>query len=118
MAVKLQPISVIKARLGIEKGGRVHAFLTNTCYKHMDKYVPYDTGNLAYDSVDVQTDKIIYQAPYAEIQYRGVRNGRPIVNKKSAGHEYAGSYWDKRMVSAEIQDVIKETQKYINRGGK
>ena len=26
------------------------------------------------------------------------------------------SYWDKKMVSAEMQDVIKEVQEYVNRG--
>ena len=118
MPVKMQPTSVIKARLGINKGGRAHAFFTNTCYKHMDKYVPCDTGNLAYDSTDIQTDKIIYQTNYAKIQYEGVRNGKPIINKKSAGHEYAGSYWDKRMWSAEKNEVVREVQSFINRGGK
>lgn len=116
MPVKMLPTSVIKARLGIEKNGRVQAFLTETCYKHMDKYVPYDTGNLAYDSVDVQTDKIIYQAPYAKTQYTGIRDGKPIVNRKSAGHEYAGSYWDKRMISAEMSDVTKEVQDFLRSG--
>ena len=33
-------------------------------------------------------------------------------------HHGTGSYWDKRMVSAEIQDVVKECQAFINRGGK
>lgn len=27
-----------------------------------------------------------------------------------------GSYWDKKMVSAEMNDVIKEVQEYVNRG--
>ena len=26
------------------------------------------------------------------------------------------SYWDKKMVSAEMNDVIKEVQEYVNRG--
>ena len=26
------------------------------------------------------------------------------------------SYWDKKMVSAEMNDVIKEVQDYVNRG--
>ena len=33
-------------------------------------------------------------------------------------HHGTGPYWDKRMVSAEIQDVVKECQAFINRGGK
>ena len=33
-------------------------------------------------------------------------------------HHGTGPYWDKRMVSSEIQDVVKECQAFINRGGK
>ena len=38
-----------------------------------------------------------------------------VVNYTTPG---TGSYWDKRMVSAEMQDVVKEVQDYIDRGGK
>ena len=31
-------------------------------------------------------------------------------------HLGTGSYWDKRMVSAEINDIIKECQEYMKRG--
>ena len=37
---------------------------------------------------------------------------------KTEQHHGTGPYWDKRMVSAEIQDVVKECQAFINRGGK
>ena len=39
-------------------------------------------------------------------------SGKPL-NYRTPG---TGSYWDKKMVSAEIQDVVKEVQDYI--GGK
>ena len=31
-------------------------------------------------------------------------------------HHGTGSYWDKRMVSVEINDIIKECQEYMKRG--
>ena len=40
------------------------------------------------------------------------------VQLKNTQHHGTGPYWDKRMVSAEIQDVVKECQLFINRGGK
>ena len=47
MEIKLEPISTIKANLGIEQNGKVQKFFTNTCYRYMDKYVPRgDTGLL------------------------------------------------------------------------
>lgn len=114
MPVKLKPTSTIKARLGIEPNGRVQKFFTNTCYKHMDKYVPMDNGDLR-TIVDIQPDSITYESPYAEYQYYGMRkDGTHVIkNYTTPG---TGPYWDKRMVSAEIQDVVKEVQEYI--GGK
>ena len=116
MPVKLKPTSVIKARLGIEPNGRVQQFFTNTCYKHMDKYVPMDNGDLR-TVVDIQPDSITYESPYAEYQYYGMRkDGTHVVKHYTTPG--TGTYWDKRMKSAEMQEVVKEVQDYINRGGK
>lgn len=75
----LKPISEIKADLGIEPNGRIQKFFTNTCRNHMDKYVPKDTGNLR-TVIDVQSDSITYQSPYAHAQYVGEVNGSPVKN--------------------------------------
>lgn len=117
MPVKLQPTSVIKARLGIEPNGRVQKFFQQTCYKHMDKYVPMDEGNLRINVDLSDPTKIVYQSPYARYQYYGVREDgtRIVQNYTTPG---TGTYWDKRMMSAEIQDVIKEVQDFIKHGGK
>lgn len=115
MPVKMQPVSVIKANLGIEANGRVQKFFQNTCYKHMDKYVPADQYDLR-TNVDLSNPiQIVYESPYAHAQYIGIVNGSEVKNYTTPG---TGPYWDKKMVSAEIQDVIKEVQNYVNRGGK
>ena len=116
MPVKMKPTSVIKARLGLEPNGRVQKFFTNTCYKHMDKYVPMDEGNLR-TNVSLTSDTITYESPYARYQYYGIREDgtRPVQNYTTPG---TGPYWDKRMVSAEMLDVVKEVQDFVNRGGK
>ena len=114
MPVKLKPTSIIKARLGIEPNGSVQKFFTNTCYKHMDKYVPQRDGNLR-TIVDIQADSITYEQEYAKYQYYGMRkDGSHVVkNYTTPG---TGPYWDERMKSAEIKEVVKEVQEYI--GGK
>ena len=110
----LKPISTIKADLGIEPNGKVQKYFTERCYQHMDKYVPKDTGALR-ETVVKGTDYIKYNMPYAHAQYVGIVHGSPVRNYTTPG---TGPYWDKRMVSAEIQDVVKECQAFINRGGK
>ena len=74
MSVKSKPTSEIKARLGIEPNGRVQKYFTETCYKHMDKYVPMREGELR-TNVSVQADRIIYKSPYAHAQYVGYTKG-------------------------------------------
>ena len=114
MPVKIKPTSEIKARLGLEPNGRVQKFFQNTCYKHMDKYVPMDNGDLRTVVDLINPEYIIYEMPYARYQYYGVREdgSHKVVNYTTAG---TGPYWDKRMVSAEMQDIVKEVQDYIRR---
>lgn len=117
MPVKLKPTSEIIVQLGLNPNGKTQRFLQETCYKKMDKYVPLRDGDLrtVVDLSDPQY--IVYEMPYAEYQYYGVRKDgtRAVKNYTTPG---TGTYWDKRMVSAEIQDVIKEVETYMKRGGK
>ena len=119
MPVKIKPINEIKIRLGIDANGRVQKYFTEQCYKHMDKYVPYDEGNLS-TIVDIQPTWITYESEYARYQYLGMRNdgSKPIneANRNRVYHPLASSYWDKKMISAEKEDLEKEMQDYI--GGK
>ena len=116
MPVELKPTSVIKANIGIDPNGPVQAFFTHTCRLHMDKYVPYSqiekqTDHLK-EAVTETADTITYELPYAHAQYVGYTTG-PVVNYTTPG---TGPYWDRLMISAEGQDVVKEVQDYI--GGK
>jgi hypothetical protein len=114
MSVKMQPTSVIKAHLGINPGGRVQKVFTTTCRKAMDKYVPYDTGDLR-TIVTVADNSITYEMPYARYQYYGMwEDGSHKVNNYTTPG--TGTYWDKRMWSAEGQNVVQEVQDYVDRG--
>lgn len=119
--MKLKPISEIKLDLGINPGGRVQKFFADTCAKHMDRYVPKDVGDLRDTVVlngevteNVKADGITYTQEYAHAQYIGEVHGKPIQHWSEAG---TGPYWDRQMVTAEMQDVIKEVQEYVNKYG-
>ena len=85
--MSLIPIGKIKANLGIEPNGKVQKFFTNTCVRHMDKYIPKDTGMLR-TNVDIQSDSITYQSPYAHYQYKGEREdgSRKVKNYTTPRH--------------------------------
>lgn len=133
--MKMKPISKIKANLGINLNGRVAKFFTDTCYNHMSKYVPKETGVLR-TNVDKGADYITYKSPHARYHYRGKKmvmengksayyssdygfwsaKGKPkILTNEDLVYHTAGTgpYWDKRMVSAEMQEVTKEVQEYV-----
>ena len=114
MPVKMQPTSVIKANLGIEPNGKVQKFFTETCYRYMDKYVPKDTGILR-ENVTLTSNTITYEQPYAHAQYVGVVNGGEVKNYTTPG---TGPYWDEKMKSAEMQEIVKEVQDFVDKGGK
>ena len=111
MPVKMQPTSVINARLGINPGGRIEKFFASECAKAMDKYVPFDEGNLA--QYKIQGNRIIYDQVYARYQYNGIsKNGKPL-NYSHDKHPQATHHWDKVMWSAEGQDIIRKVQEKI-----
>ena len=136
----LEPISKIRAKLGLAPTGPVQKFFTQTCYNHMDKYVPRDTGDLA-SNVELTADSITYKSPYAHYMYEGRVMGPniPIMKKgisepvgwyspKGKPKHYTGDktkyhtagtgpHWDKRMKSAEMRQIVKEVQAFFNRGG-
>lgn len=125
MPVKMQPVSVIKANLGIEPNGRVHKFFTNECAKEMDPFVPFDEGSLAETVIqggqptrNVTTNTITYEQPYARYVYYGISKNGKSLHYHTDMHKLAGPYWDKRMWTAKGQDIVKRVQEHINRGGK
>lgn len=114
MSVKIEPISVIRAQVGINPNGPVQSFFTNTCYKTMNKYVPKDIGNLR-NIVVLTKNTITYDSPYAYYQYKGMReDGSHVINPVNYTTAGTGPYWDKKMWSAEGDKVIRQVQNYIN----
>lgn len=118
----MNPISVIHASLGIGPNGPVQKFFTDTCAKHMDKYVPMDTGALRETVVkdgevtsNVTANTITYTQPYAHAQYVGYTKG-PVDPKKYTTPG-TGPYWDQKMISTEMPKVIQEVQDYIMKRG-
>lgn len=127
MEVELKPASVIIAKFGLAPNGPVQSFFTNTCALHIDKYVPFDTGALAETSVlkngeintkNVYKNAIVYNQQYAKYVYYGISKSGKELHYQKDKHRLAGPYWDKRMWSAEKNQVIREVNKFIERGTK
>lgn len=109
MSVTLKPISKIKVDLGIDPSGRVQKYFTKRCRDRMDKYVPMDTGILR-NNTHLTAESITYQTKYAHKQYTTQFSPE---NYTTPG---TGPYWDKRMISAEKDKLIREVKAYMKRG--
>ena len=90
-------------KYGMQENGNTQLFLANTCFRRMQKYVPFDTGLLS-TTVTVKPGSVTYEQPYAHKQY--------TTNK---GKGIRGKYWDKRMVSAEKEIIVKEVEAYAKK---
>lgn len=88
-------------KFNMQKGGSAQLFLSNECFRRMEKYVPWETGNLA-TTVTVRPGSVTYEQPYAHKQY--------TTNK---GKGIRGKYWDKKMVNAEREQLVKDVQNYV-----
>lgn len=90
-------------KYGMQENGDTQLFLANTCFRRMQKYVPFDSGALS-TTATIKPHKVIYEMPYAHKQY--------TTNK---GKGIRGKYWDKRMVSAEKELIVKEVEEYAKK---
>ena len=121
----LKPSGIIQAKLGLDQNGKVQKRFTHNCRIYMDKYVPYMDGDLRTNVLE-ENDRITYQSPYAHYMYEGKLYIDPetgsswarkdttkvATNKDLVYHTPGtGHHWDRRMVSAEIDDVIKATMR-------
>lgn len=90
-------------KYGMQENGNTQLFLANTCFRRMQKYVPFDTGALS-TTVTVKPGSVTYEQPYAHKQY--------TTNK---GKGIRGKYWDKKMVANEKGQVAKEVENYAKK---
>ena len=90
-------------KYGMQENGDTQLFLANTCFRRMHKYVPWETGTLASHAT-VRPGSVTYEEQYAYKQY--------TTNK---GKGIRGKYWDKKMVSAEKELIVKEVETYAKK---
>lgn len=142
--LEMKPIATILARLGIDKNGRVQRFLTETVNRRITRYMPFRTGVLASKLKFVSSPtEITVNGPYARYQYYGklwvdhitgsafspkygwkVPTNIPLNyhrpghgGENGSGNSEAGPFWDRRLMAAEKDVILREVGACIKRGG-
>lgn len=127
--VKMHSASQIIRDHGLDENGSVQAKLLSDFDKFMDPYIPMDSGTLKNTKTHPNKHSIKYTSPYAHYMYKGkVATGpsrpkgvkRTISNipLKYQGAPKRGVEWDKRMWNDRKNDILRDLQNVIKRGGK
>lgn len=93
----------IISKFEMHEGGKTQLFLADTCFRRMQKYVPFETGTLSTHAT-VRAGSVTYEEQYAHRQY--------TTNK---GKGIRGKYWDKKMVNNEKDLIVKEVEAYAKK---
>ena len=76
----------------------------------IDPYVPYDTGYLSRDSVEISAEGVTYTADYAWKQYYG-----EDFKHKTEVHPLATAFWDKVAMETHFEEFAEDVKNIIIR---
>ena len=103
----------ILLKRGLNENGKAQEYFTKQCAKAFNNYVPLLTGRMKDMDVEIQTDKIIYSAPYARRQYLSNKGtGKGGVSNGGL----RGPFWDKRAWVNNGNEIVKSVAEFC--GGK
>lgn len=106
--IKLDSTNKILAKRKLQKGGEAQIKFTKECAKWMNNYVPFLTGRMKDDSVEIGVDYVKYSTPYARKQYY-TNSGKGIKNRSGL----RGKRWDKRMWNDKASTIIKSIAGFV-----
>lgn len=97
----------------LNKNGKAQVEFTKLVAKYSNNYVPYDTGRLKDMMVSIETDRIVFNAPYSKVQYY-TNKGEGKQGTSMGGRR--GKMWDKRMFIDHGDKIVQSIAEFV--GGK
>lgn len=126
--IDTKSLNQILKKRGLEDGGKVQKFFTNTVYKYSDPYTPFQNG-IFKENVEIKADSIKYRSPQASFLWNGLlmvdpetgsAYARKGVSKVLAQPQIALNYnqapmrgkkWTLRMWQDRKDDILDQTAK-------
>ena len=116
---------------GLDENGPVQAMLLSDFDRFSDPYIPFSGNGSGMKANKTYPNKhsIKYMAPYAHYHYvgkkaigpskpKGVKRTISNISMKYQGAPKRGPQWDKRMWNDRKNDILRDLQNCIKRGGK
>lgn len=108
--IRMDSVDVILSRRRLQQGGPAQILFTKECSKAMNNFIPLKTGRLKDMSVEMGTNFVTYNTPYARKQfYTNAGNGIGGTNKGGI----RGSRWDKKMWIISGDNIVKKLANYV-----
>lgn len=144
VVIRMNPVEQIIKDHGLSEGGHMQRFWTANVLRRIQRYMPYRSNELIKETIaqtDISKHVIVTDAPQARMLYHGKvmvdpqtgaagfltedgwksRTGvKKVVSNRditytTTKNPQAGPYWDRRLVAAEMQVMVREMQAYIDR---
>ncbi len=115
--LKLKERNKIVSEHYLDSKGKAQQVFTNECARHMDKYIPFQSGTLKNIKV-VNHDNIRYLAPYARYQWGGKVMEGPAP-KKVTNYDLVyrnsprGAHWEETMWKNKGQEITKTVRNAV-----
>lgn len=94
----------------LNKNGEAQVKFTKEVAKECNNYIPFKTGRLKDMMIELQTNKIIYNAPYARRQfYNNKGNGNQGLNQGGL----RGKRWDRRCWIDNGDRIVKSIANFV-----
>lgn len=107
--LKMDDTQKILLKRHLNKNGEAQVKFTKEVAKEFNNYIPYDTGRLKDMMVELQSSKIIYNAPYARQQfYNNKGKGKQGLNQGGL----RGKRWDRRCWINRGDEIINSVAKF------
>ncbi len=111
--VDIDPTQKILLKRYLGKNGKAQVEFTKQVAKYSNNYIPFKTGRLKDMMITLESDRIIYSAPYAKKQYYTNKgNGRSGTSQGGL----RGKFWDKRMFIDHGDKIVQSIAEFC--GGK
>lgn len=102
--VEMDDTQKILLKRYLNKNGQAQIKFTKEVAKQCNNYVPFKAGRLKDMMIELQANKIIYNAPYAAEQYY---KNKGMGKQGVATGGLRGKFWDKRMWSDKGDKIVQ-----------
>ena len=93
----------------LNKNGKSQVQFTKLVARYSNNYTPYRTGRLKDMMITLESDRIIYSAPYAKKQYY-TNKGEGRGGESVGG--LRGKYWDRRMWISNGDKIVQSIAEF------